>query len=437
MTPHALAAGFIALIPLRLPPLPYGVQAADAALLALLAALAPGVSRPRWRAPDVMLTGCLAASALSWALSPGAAGGLALAKETYVALIYACFAALAAQGEAPRLARWMAAAAAATAALGLLAAARFALTGEPTPALGQVMSLPYVGRVFRLTALFETPEMLVDFLAFALPLVLGLSLHTPAREARGWKAGAAALAAAAFLTFGRGLPGAAVGALYFLWPALGEGWRRWLRGALALGAAGGVVGVNLALGAAVRRVEVSRDRDRGIAAPEYPYALQQAEAGAPRLTLAVTYNPMSYWLLKRTALEAFTESPLAGIGLGRFPEAAERAYRAGRLHERYRAARPHSTWLGRLAETGLIGGLALAAFWAALLGLGSGRTPPADGWTARALIAGALGLLVNSVNADVMHFRFLWVGFGLLRGLRREDGGGTEFGRGGVADQGP
>jgi len=39
-----------------------------------------------------------------------------------------------------------------------------------------------------------------------------------------------------------------------------------------------------------------------------------------------------------------------------------------------------------------------------------------DEWILRASIAGLAGILVNGVNADIMHFRFLWVGLA-LRGI--------------------
>lgn len=129
---------------------------------------------------------------------------------------------------------------------------------------------------------------------------------------------------------------------------------------------------------------------------------------------------MSYYLLKKVAAEAFWRAPLTGIGLGRFREETERAYRVGKVHELYRDIDPHSTLLGRLAETGLPGGLTLVALWVGFLGLGLRFVRAANGpavWPARAALAGTVGLLVNSINVDIMNFRFLWIGFAVLRGL--------------------
>jgi hypothetical protein len=179
--------------------------------------------------------------------------------------------------------------------------------------------------------------------------------------------------------------------------------------------------VTLALSVAVRGISAVRDRDLSTGPPPYWHAFYDPAVGSSRVTFSVSYDPMSYGLLKRVALDAFARSPLLGVGLGQFHEATERAYRAGRLHKTYRAADPHCALLGRLAETGLLGGLSLAALWLGFLA----RTAPSacradpSGWAARTLLAGCIGLLVNSLNADVMHFRFLWVALGLLRGLPR------------------
>ena len=71
-----------------------------------------------------------------------------------------------------------------------------------------------------------------------------------------------------------------------------------------------------------------------------------------------------------------------------------------------------------MAETGIIGTVALVMLWFAMLRLAYGVVmaggPQAD--VALALAAGLIAVLVNSPNVDVMNFRFIWLAFGALRG---------------------
>ena len=123
---------------------------------------------------------------------------------------------------------------------------------------------------------------------------------------------------------------------------------------------------------------------------------------------------MSYYVLKRLAFEAFLEEPWFGVGPGRFDQVADRAYEERRIHAPYRYADPHCTFLGRLAETGAPGGVSLVLLWAGFLSLRSDKREPSS-WIDRAMVAASVGLLLNSVNADIMNFRFLWIGFGMMR----------------------
>ena len=95
------------------------------------------------------------------------------------------------------------------------------------------------------------------------------------------------------------------------------------------------------------------------------------------------------------------------------------AYDDGRLYSPYQRAEAHSTPFGRLAETGLVGTLPLIALFTALIvyALRAARSGPPDNVVAWALAAGCAGLLVNSVNVDMMNFRFLWFGAGIIRAL--------------------
>jgi hypothetical protein len=87
------------------------------------------------------------------------------------------------------------------------------------------------------------------------------------------------------------------------------------------------------------------------------------------------------------------------------------------LPSHYREIDPHSTLLGRLAESGVIGGITLLLIWVAwvLIARDVVRGGDVMGVAAAAALA---GLIVSSLNADIMNFRFVWVLAGTLRGLR-------------------
>ncbi|HUQ85932.1 MAG TPA: hypothetical protein VM096_00145, partial [Vicinamibacterales bacterium] len=127
---------------------------------------------------------------------------------------------------------------------------------------------------------------------------------------------------------------------------------------------------------------------------------------------------MSYARIKQVAWRTFVEHPVAGIGLDRFQVATMRAYAEGMLPSHYRVIDPHSTLLGRLAESGIIGGITLLLLWSAwaMVARDVVRSGDVIGVAAAAALA---GLVVSSLNADIMNFRFVWVLAATLRGLRQ------------------
>jgi O-antigen ligase len=188
-----------------------------------------------------------------------------------------------------------------------------------------------------------------------------------------------------------------------------------LRVAAISAAAGVVLAFNFAAAISVRSIGDAGMRDTSI----YHYAV---DAGRTRIAgVAVEYQTMSYWRLKEVAWDTFTSRPLTGIGLDRFHAATEAAFQQGRLTEPYRAIDPHSTLLGRLAEAGLVGGVTLIGLWIAIAIECRRLLAHRHSWMATAAAAALLGTLVNTMNADVMNFRFAWVALGLVRGLRDLD----------------
>jgi O-antigen ligase len=175
---------------------------------------------------------------------------------------------------------------------------------------------------------------------------------------------------------------------------------------------GAILVFNFAATVSIRSIGSGGLRDANV----YHYGVE-----TKRATIAgtdVEYSVISYFRLKQIAWSAFASHPIAGIGLDRFHALTDEAYLDGRLPNIYRTTDPHSTFLGRMAETGLAGTMPLMALWIGLFITARellARRP--DDGMALALFAALCGMLVNTFNADVMNFRFLWVAVALLRAL--------------------
>ena len=420
---------YVCLLPVGWSPWPAQIQWADLVFVGLGATmLAARAHRRRFtlHALDLLVLLYLAASLASFRRSPDVArSGVELAKQAYLVLVYGVFSALAGErGLAAAILSWFAGMAAVLAGLGLLALATYA-AGLPwfSPLL-TVGVLPGVGDAVRITGPLLSPGFFCNYLTMALPVLIAQVLSRHRGTARAWlRLLIVAAAAAGTMTY------SIVG---FLWAGLAGVWRAWgatrgarlLRAAAACGCVALLLAGNLLVAVSIRELRWAVDANPGIPAERSEYSFQPEGAGARRLTLGVSYNPISYLLLKQVAVRALMREPLTGTGLGSFHADTERAYGLGALQAHYRRSDPHAELLGRLAETGLLGGLTLLLLWwgIAWCGWQLVRATPASVWVPRAILAGCLGILVNSLNADVMNFRFLWVGLGLLRGHLRMPG---------------
>ncbi len=417
-TVAVLAAAYVALMPLGWPALPLNMQLADLLFPALLVSVAGGGWRWRAHALDWALLAYLAGVAASVPGSLSIEESLiGFGKAAYLALVYLVLVQAVWRVGADSLCRSITCATAAIAALSLAAAVVFLIAGRSWPALGEAMPLPYVGTVFRLKGTLHSPEFFSNLLAFAAPLALYLALPPFARRID--RVSFAAILVAGIATFAKAIGGMATAIATVVWRAAPR--RAGVRWTLALAAAVLVAAFNATAIVAIRAVESQFGKNPNVPPPAYQYGRQDDRSGADAWTVRVSYNPMSYYLLKRAEWHAFRRQPLAGIGVGTFHLEAERAFQEGRLPESYRRADPHSTPLGRLAETGIVGAVTLAVFIVMLLRTGisasSASAMRADlGW---AVFAAVLALLVNSINVDILTFRFFWLGVALLRGLDR------------------
>jgi hypothetical protein len=405
---------FLALIAVDWPQWPLGLRAADlafaAAAIAILAA-SPWPARPRLHVLDIAIGVYLAGSAMSVMFSPdGRAGAIELIRQIYLVAIYSVMAVAAGAGLARTIATGLAIGGGVLAGAGLIAAAVKMLTGYGIAALTPVMTLPYIGDTVRLRALTASEAMFACLLAVSIPFALRHPMVAASR--RRTLATAFVLGGAAALTFSHSIAGIAVAAVVAAW----DQWpsRRSARAAAVAAAVLTVIAFNFAASISIRSIGASSLRDDTV----FHYAVDRGRADIAGV--AVEYQTMSYLRIKQVAWDAFLSRPLAGIGLDRFHTATEAAFQDGRLTAPYRAIDPHSTFVGRFAETGLAGGVTLLVLWLAI-GRAAAQalmsTPAETRWIAVAAAAAVAGTLINTMNADVMNFRFLWVVLGLLRYL--------------------
>lgn len=408
---------FLATMAVDWPRLPLNARLTDVVFMAAaIAVLASQKSWSRWtfRPLDLAILGYLAGSVPAVIFSPELrTSAIEFARQVYLVVIYLVIALAVRQGLAATVATGIAVSGAALAALGVAAFVVKTVFGIGTAALTPEMTLPYVGETVRIAALTATPAMLACVLAMAVPFV---ALHPFVMASRlRTVAAAAMLGLAAVLTYSHSIAGVAVSTLLAGWQSIRS--RLPLRTAALAFTVLVVLALNFAASVSIRSIGASRFRDDTV----FQYGV---DGGTTRIAgIDVEYQTMSYLRIKQVAWDAFRGDPIAGVGLDRFHRVTEIAYAQGRLTAAYRAIDPHSTFFGRLAEAGVIGGITLVALWIAigvtvdrLLALHRGD------WIVIAVAAGIIGTLVNSINADVMNFRFLWVALGLVRGLESPHG---------------
>jgi hypothetical protein len=417
-SPNAVVVAYVALMPLAWPPLPWNVHPADllVPILAFVLFRRPGVWR--MRPLDYGVIAYVLAFIPSFlATDDVSSSGVELLKSVYLVVTYAVFAAYFAARGSGSVFKTLASAPLVFCGVGLAAVAVYHVAQAAIPQIGVPETLPYLGTVVRLRVGTETPAMLGNYLVFALPFVCAAG---PAglMTRRAWIVALWVIAVAMFLTFSHAVTGFITAGLIMAWPLIGGRRQQAYRTAALIVGIVCVIVVNLALVLNIRRVAWVSDFDDSVPPAPHAYGLQSSE-GALRFNLQVSYNPMSYYLLKTAALSAFAEQPWTGVGAGRFAVVTARAADEGLLPESSRGSDPHSTLFGALAEKGVTGGLVVVLLVGLALRSGARASDGPETWFVAACGAAVIGLAVNSLNVDVMNFRFLWVGLAALRGTAR------------------
>ena len=121
--------------------------------------------------------------------------------------------------------------------------------------------------------------------------------------------------------------------------------------------------------------------------------------------------PSQYWALKEISLEAISQSFPWGLGLGKFNDFAHelKKYDAYPTHVPY--PDPHSTYLGTLAEIGLLG---LIAFFGIIFfvikfsrKILSNHAADQNMFTSLPTVFIVIG--IEAISTDVMNFRHYWI----------------------------
>jgi hypothetical protein len=409
-----------------------GVQFSDFIFLGLLGSFiaAGGIRRVQLTAWDYVVLIYVAGSLLSLLqVENPVAIGAQIASFVYLALVYFTIGTLCVDEKLRNYAAWGIAGAAGFLSLVgtvyVLAYGIFELPAAPHALRDSVPyvlpeSVPYLGQILRLDMFFPTPELLGCYLTVGVAFTLALRTVSPP----GFNAKCLTLALLLILvtevfTFSHSWVGFACAAMIAYRPESLGPFGMWIRRGLAAGIVLLFIGMLFASTFYVHDFAVELHKVPAPAEPVDSHILRNEEV--PQVKIAATYSYLHYHLLKVLAWETFLGHPLSGVGLGNFQSVSEKAYQEGRLGENCRRCVPHNTVIGQLAETGLMGGLPLVALWAWLFIDGWKLLRSSQGtdseWIVRACLGGLVGLFINGLYTDVMHFRFLWVDMAVLRGL--------------------
>jgi len=404
---RALLLLFLATIGVNWPQLPLNASIADFVFVPLaIAIVAIGIPRSSWHRSDlaivIYLFGALPAIAVSTDLQVSA---IEFLRELYLVAIYIVIAFATRHGFVKTIGRGLALSGTILAIAGLLFVILQLIGGPPWYPMGEVMQLPYLGDTLRLRALTASEAMFACVLTASAPFAIALCSD----RMRQWCAAAIAIVVAAMFTVSHAIAGFSIGVLLSAWRPFAA-WPQLRRLAIAAVVII-VIGFNFAATISVR--SISRGGSSYTDASNYFHSVDKGTMHVGSTT--IDYDVMSYARIKQVAWRTFLEHPIAGIGLDRFHIATMRAYHEGQLPQLYSEIDPHSTLLGRLAESGAIGAATLLFLW--IVWIGMARDCARDSLIGVAAAAAFAGLLVNSLNADIMNFRFLWAIAGLMRGL--------------------
>ncbi|MFT3845665.1 MAG: O-antigen ligase family protein [Lacibacter sp.] len=116
-----------------------------------------------------------------------------------------------------------------------------------------------------------------------------------------------------------------------------------------------------------------------------------------------------YFLNKKIAIEVFFQHPLLGIGAGNFNDELEKRKTENKYPANFLSYDPHSTYLGALAENGLLGFISVLLILVKLLSWYWNIDLLRRDYFYQSLFILLVIFSVEAISTDIMNFRHLWV----------------------------
>jgi hypothetical protein len=305
--------------------------------------------------------------------------------------------------------------------LGVLGVFLAYVFGINTFLVKEYASFPYLGNIYRAYSTFGVNAKFVSsYLTISFPISLALLLNSKAEKKRLFYYITLILfICVLFFTFSRGWLGLAVAAYLVLARfQKPEGFYKYLKVLIAIFII--IFGLFIFLTSKWQFVEfqikkITVENSTNIK-PNIAFSDHSEELD--KVSAEIGYIDTTYYRLKRVAIDMILDYPLIGVGLGGFKDEIRRYKKEGKLPDIFPAMDPHCMILGKAAQTGLIGLIALFILWGKTI-----RKALDISFTSRdnylqiiswAIFSSLVGFIIQSIDMDIMNFRFLWFLFALI-----------------------
>ncbi|MFA5388587.1 MAG: O-antigen ligase family protein [Candidatus Omnitrophota bacterium] len=303
-------------------------------------------------------------------------------------------------------------------ALGLLGFILATFFNIKTFLVKEYMDFPYIGHIYRVYSTFLiNAKFLSSYLTIAIPFTVTFLVIRDKIDRRWLKIALLLFFLVLFLTFSRGWLGISI-ALYLVLRHLQPS--RYVN-AMKIFLLGFIVifGISILL---VSRWEVANIKvnktsyiNENFADNGRSYPLNTDEIKG--FDIHFDYLDTAYSLLKKASIRMWLEKPFFGIGVGMYNDEIVKLENQRILPRHFRAFDPHSTFLGQLSQTGLIGFSALCLLWffmfKKIMDCSKIAKEAGEKLMLNTFFAVGIGFLVQSMDMDIMNFRFVWFFFAL------------------------